>query len=375
MALSVGTLAVACSSGDDEGGGGGGGGGGGLDGGGPAIGEWLEALPLPDDVGADQPLVVHYGDLAQAAALAEDVLPAESPEGLTDDEQLRLIMAMTGGPLSRDGSSPVAVTPPEASHVDRMGEIDAFADEVGWDVFDVHEYIELMAQPSVITVMDGDFDGDAMTEAMGEPEDGVWQLGNENGDLDLEDTSTARPLGEPLWLRLDDERLTIARTAGDMAAAVGDEPSETVADDPVMVALADGLSGAGVYSAMLYSGGMPADPGRATPQQAEQACEQALPEAFGGVAAGIADDDGPVVVLVFAHTDEGAADANAEALRSLVEEGDSLTTQEPWSDVLSVDEVGAEGNLTVARLRPVEDGRAAIWRQLLVQRDNLVTYC
>jgi hypothetical protein len=50
-------------------------------------------------------------------------------------------------------------------------------------------------------------------------------------------------------------------------------------------------------------------------------------------------------------------------------------TREPWSDMFTVDAVDTEGNVTVARLRPTEPASARVWRELLLQRDNLVTAC
>ena len=116
-------------------------------------------------------------------------------------------------------------------------------------------------------------------------------------------------------------------------------------------------------------------PGAASPAEAEQRCEDGLTEPFLGVGAGIADDDGPVVVLTYFHAEPSGAEATAEGLQRLLDEGASAANGEPWSESVEVDDISVAGNVTVARLRPVEPIRAAMWRQLVLQRDNLVTYC
>jgi hypothetical protein len=150
-----------------------------------------------------------------------------------------------------------------------------------------------------------------------------------------------------------------------------------VGGDPVFADLADTLDAADAYSGLLRRGsfeglGVTA---RLTPEQAEEACEDALPGPFAGVGVGITDDDGPVFVIAYVTPDEGAAAATAEAVERIVGDGRSVVTGEPWSERLTVDEVSADGNVAVARLRPAEPGPAALWRQLGMQRDNLVAHC
>jgi hypothetical protein len=353
LGLAVGALLVgACSSGDDDGGSGGAGGG---------IAERLESLPAP--AGDDPPLVV-FGDLDQAADLAGVSLSDDQ----SDDEAIDAVLAITGGPVKRK-ASPVAALTPDAAHVDRLaGSLDEFRDEVGWSVADVDSFVEYQIPPKNVTVMAGDFDEDRLSDVLGKPDDGVWVVGDPDGDLQIDETSPARPLGEPLWLSLVDGRLVVARSEKAMDA-VRSGDGATLADDSVLRSLAEALDGEDVYSAML-TGAVLADPIVAPTQ-----CDAFLPQPFGGVAAAIADDDGPVVVLAYVHADADSAKANAEALRKLVEDGESLASRRPWSDYLEVDDIGTDANILVARLRVTEDSRAGIWRQLLLQRDNLVAFC
>ena len=363
-------LLAACSSDDDGGGGLSGGGGDGVE-------AMLGSLPIPSSVDEDATLVVAYGDLARAARLAGVELP-ESPDAAAFEEQIAAIGAITGQQVSDDGErAPVAVVPPEAAHVEQLIDVEAFVDDVGWSVFDVRRYVELQAPPDNVTVMEGGFDEARITEALGEPDGGVWTAGDTEG-LDIANTTPARPLGEPLWLALDDDRLVVTHAADEMEAVQGGgSGTPTVADDDVMVALAGAVDDADVYSALLYRGTLSFDfaSGVETPEQVEEQCADALQEPFAGVATAIADDDGPVFVIAYVHADADAAEANAETLQGVVDEGSSLRTGEPWSEQLEVDEIATDGPVLTARLRPIDPARTAMWQQLVLQRDNLVTYC
>lgn len=360
---------AACSSGGDDDDGGGGAGGDGIAG-------HLASLPARS---GNDPSTVAFGDLATAAELADvDLTELEIPSsGDADAMQplLQAVNAMTGGPVDESESSSVAAVTPDAAHVERLVELAAFVEEVGWSVLDVDRFVEYQVPPNVVTVMEGRFDEDRLNEALGEPDDGVWVVGDPDGDLSLNDVSAARPIGEALWLSLvDDDRLVVTRTAEDMEAVRSGE-GESLADEDALTTLAEALDGEDVYSAVLHDGPMGADLGRVTPEQVEAMCEEALPEPVVAVGTGITDDDGPVMVLAHLHADGDAAEANAEALEALVAGGASMRTREPWSETLEVDSVEADGNVTVARLRLVEPSRAGLWRRILLERDNLVSSC
>lgn len=364
MAASV----AACSSGGDDDSSGGGG----------AAGDGIAAqlASLPARSGSDAATVA-FGDLAQAAELAGVELTG-SPDGdLADDDLqalLRTLNAVTGGPLGESERSSVAAVTPEAAHAERLQELAAFVDEVGWSVFDVDRFVEYQVPPNIVTVMEGRFDEDRLTEALGEPDDGVWVVGNPEG-LSVDETSPARPIGEALWISLvDDDRLIVTRTAEDMEA-VRSGDGESLADADALAALAEALDGEDVYSAVLYDGPTGADLGRSSPEDAEAMCREALPEPVVGVGTGITDDDGPVMVVAHLHVDGAAAGANAEALEALVTDGASMRTRQPWSESLEVDSVEADGNVTVARFRLVDPSDAGMWRQVLLERDNLVSSC
>jgi hypothetical protein len=372
---------AACSDGDD--------GGIGAIAGGGGIAQHLAALPA---AGEDDARLVVYGDL-QAAA---EVAGVERPDDLRDgDAALEYLNAITGGPVEAEGgdrrASPVAASLPEMA-VDMGPELEGFADDVGWSVLDVDRFAEHQSPPDSTLVLDGRFDAGRIDEAMGERDDGVWMVGDPDGDLSVRDQTPARRLGQPLWQSLDGDRLVVTGSAESMEAARSAGGSgRTLADDPVFRPLADALDGQDVYTAMLLGqppgsaaagaivqGGSDGSDGSDVSdarERVEEVCDQVLAETPVGVATGLSDDGGPVVVLVLLHGSEEAAGANADAVRRIVEEGSSLLTREPWSERLSVDEVTTDGETTVARLRVVDDSPAAIWRDMVHRQDSLVTSC
>jgi hypothetical protein len=380
LAMPLLLVAVACAGegdGDELGSLGGGGGGDG-------IAALLAALPASDgSAGSDEsdgsdPLVVAYGDLQRAA----EVAGVERPSDPGDTEALRRYLNGLSGILADgrdDAPRPsVAVAWPDAASIPQAVQIDEFVEDVGWNILEVDRYIERQTPPDRVTILDGRFDRDRIDEALGEADDGVWIAGNPEG-FDVEDVTPARPIGQPLWLSLDDDRLRVSGTAESLdAARDAGEASGTLADDTTLASLAQALDGEDVFSAILlggYPGGMIGSAPALTPEQAEELCEQTLAVAPLGVGVGLADDDGPVVVMAYAHGSEGDAQANAEAVERLVEEGSSALQDEPWSESLAVDDVAVDGTTTVARVRPTENVPVGIWIQILQVRDNLVAAC
>lgn len=374
----VAVLLGGCSSGDDDAGGGGGDG---LDLEGAAIAD-VASLPLPPDAGDDGPVTVAFGDLAQAAELAGVEL--DGADEASEDEQRDVLNGITGvmyDPSGGDDQPMVSSIVPEAAHVERLIDVGEFTEDVGWNVYQVRRFAELQMPPDDVTILRGDFDEDSLDEALGEAEDGVWTIGTP-GEVDVSGATPARPLGEGLLLALDGDRLVVAKTEEGLATALGGGDGDgdggpVVGDDPVLSRLAGALGDAGAYSGMLVrggSGGLLLGE-QLSPEQAEAVCEDALPGPFAGVATGIVDDDGPVFLIAYVTADDEAAEATAEAVEQLVTEGESMLTQEPWSERLTVDEVTSDGNVVLARLRPAEPGPPAIWQQILFRKDNLVAHC
>lgn len=351
------------------------------DGGGPgdddglgSIAAGLAVLPEPGE--PDETIV--WGDLARAGEIAG----VARPDDPGDDEAVRAyLQAVTGGPVAEDESSSVVLVPPTPAHLGRVSDQAGFAEAAGWSVLEVDRFIERQTPPGVVTLMEGSFSEDALTDALGEPDDGTWTAGNgESFAVDVTDTSPARPLGESLWLGLDGDHLAVTRSAEHAAAArrtlTGGGDTPTFASDETLTLLASTLDDESPYAAMLVRPGLTALPSpQDLPEAAETLCERTLPEPTAAAATAVADDEGPVILVALAHESADAASTNAEALERLATEGDSFTGQ-PWSELLDLEDVSTTGDdLVVARLRPTEPARASLWYELVVRQDSLVSSC
>ena len=381
LALVLTVPALGCGDDDD---------GGALDGGGSGSGEGglatvsgaLAALP---DNGEDQTIV--WGDLARAA----DIAGLERPTDPADSEAVvDYLMAVTGTSRAEsDASPPVAVVPPEAAQVENSVSIADFAADVGWSILQVDRFVERQSPPDSITVLDGEFDDDALTSAMGEPTDGVWVAGSGNpGEVDVDEVTPARPLGESLWLSRNggDRVLSITRSSESAATAdaalTSDPEGAVLADDVSLAALAATLDEQSAYGALVVRPGVNGQDAlgtSATPEQAEQFCGEMLPEPTAAVATGVtSDDEGPVVLIALAQLSAEAASANADALEEAVTNGVSALTQQPWNERFELDGVettGDDGLVVLARLRPVDPIGTRLWYDIVVQRDNLIASC
>ncbi|WFE26798.1 hypothetical protein O7623_26560 [Solwaraspora sp. WMMD791] len=320
----------------------------------PTFAERLALLPQRL---ADDEIVLQMADLDRAAELAGVTRPTDP----ADAEAVRSYLAALSPGASADGPAAVAALLPQQAVPAGKPDLAGFEAELGWSVLDVSWYAEHSNPPNVMTVLGGDFDSDRMTDAMGEPTDGGWQLGNADGSIDLAGRTVARPFGQPLHLRLSDGRLTVADNS-ETATAL-DNGAESFADTPAAVALAEAMDAEEAYSVLFRVGG---DYGGGRGGQT-------LPAAFDGVAGGLAHDGAPVAVLAYAHADADSAKANAGALGTLLEQGSSSTGQ-PWSQRFTEPEVRQDGDTVVVRLRPTDGAPASIVYQLLQRQDSLITH-
>ncbi len=295
---------------------------------------------------------ISVADLDRAAELAGVTRPA----GSTDPEAVR---EYVGALASTRVESTVYTQFPHAASVDRLQEVEEFAAEVGWSIADVSWFAEYQVQPDVFTVLGGDFDVDRLADAMGEqPDDGIWRLGGDDHSIDMTEVSPARPIGQALRLALvADDQLVVARSTPPVEAAL--EGTATTVDDPVLSALVAALDAQEAYSATFIIGDL--GPSR-----------EGLPQQYTGVAAGTAYVDGtPYALLVYTHDDEAAAHANADGLRTLLEEGTSLSGR-PWSESFGADEIRVDGTTVTARLT-LKEASAYLVYQIIQNRDTLVT--
>jgi len=377
LALVLTVPALGCSD-DDDGGGLGGGGGGGL----ATVSGALAALP---DDGEDQFVV--WGDLTRATEIAG----LDRPSDPGDSQAVIDYLGAVTGSVRGDGDTtpPVAVMPPQAARVESAIDMSGFVADVGWSILQVDRFVERQSPPDSITLLAGDFDDGALTDAMGEPDDDVWVAGSgDPGEIRPDEITPARPIGESLWLsrRAGDGLLSITRDpeaqATADAALAGDADGDVLADDASLAAVAAALDEQSAYAAEVARpgiDGMAVLGTRVSPEEAEQLCEGMLPQPTTAVATGVtSDDEGPVVLFALAHLSADAAAANAEAFEDIVANGSSVLTREPWSERFELDGVettGDDGLVVLARLRPVEPIGTRLGYDVLAQRDNLIASC
>ena len=94
----------------------------------------------------------------------------------------------------------------------------------------------------------------------------------------------------------------------------------------LLAAVAAALDAEHPYSAMLVRPGLAAS---ASAPEGVDACAQALPTVPAATGTGIADDDGPVVLVAHAYASPEEAEAGAERLERLASEGTSLAARRP----------------------------------------------
>ncbi len=331
----------------------------------------LELIPA-SVVGERDGVVVAMADLDRAAELAGVTRPEDTSDA---DAVLEYGKAVTGvRDLDAKGPAPVAALTPNSASAEYLLQMDEFAKEVGWSFVDISWFAEFQDPPTTFMVAGGEFDEKRLSQAMGKPDDGIWRLGGEDGKFDRESISPARPLGQPVRLALDDGHLLESRKTPPLEDALGGG-GDTLADNDVLRALAEAMDGEEVYSAYFNATGLhQLDPVHVLEKRAIPG-DQVLPQPFRGVAGGLTQEGGkPVVVFAYVHGSDSAAEANAEALRTLVETGRMLRGNAAWSKLFTVDEVRADGSTLVARLGLGDRGNPQFAYNLMTNREGLVSH-
>lgn len=366
-ACAVAATSCASESGSESGSGGGDGAGGT-----GSVSGYLELLPAgADGAGLE---AVTYGDITRAAEIAG----VERPGDIADtDAVVDFVMEITGQrPEASDGTRAALVLPAGVHPSQSLSDHQGFVDDVGWSILEVDSYAERDALfTNGVAVLDGDFDEDRLDETLDDAGDGVWVAGDPDRGPNYNDITPARPLGEPVWLSLDGDRLIATWNEDEMAAARGaDGGDDTLAANEALAALGLALDVYDVYSAHLMSGeglgGL--DPSivlgdEAPAEIAEQLEEFDACTGITGVATGVADDGEPLIVLAVASATEDAAEDNEALLAQALEEGSIARAQRPWSEMLDVETIGTEGNVTTITARPA-DMVLGQWRNLLLDR-------
>jgi len=226
--------------------------------------------------------------------------------------------------------------------------------QLGWSVVDVDSFVECVGFAAA-RVDDVELNPD-----LPEEDDITLSAEGEIGSISATADSVPRgPFPFVTGMVLDGDRLAWSRSAealGDWRSGDGD----TLADDADLAALAAALDEHDVYSAALQGG-------RVTPNR---------PPASGSpgtdhdaVAVGWAfEDGGPQIWIAWKFADSDIAEDAVGDLEDLFSDGTSLTTAQPLTDLLELEEIEADGDVVVARVTST-DGFASRPYIMLQSRD------
>lgn len=333
---------------------------------------------LPRALVADGRIEIRLADLELASALDELPIPDRDDHAEVVDWVFRL----TGG-ISTAGDGARAVVPLPyligPQWFTALAEVD---DELGWTPADIRQFIEYAAPPNSATVMTGDFPLERLSAAMGPPSNGVWLLGPDDFEIDPQERTAARQLGESLRLALDGDRLVVARSLPItrlVLATVQGGPGATLAEDPLIGALAAALDQADAHQATLLSGLDFGAPPAAAQSTDGAGAPLVLPERFDALAlgGGMAGDE-VVGLLAYAHTDVDAAERNASGLDDLISNGSSLISDRPWAESIerhSIEVIDIDGvSVVLARLHLAEDRSTSLLVRWAEMWDGIVTH-
>lgn len=289
----------------------------------------------------------------------EEILGQDKP---TDGDVEDLVRwAAAASVPSEDGATALAtIFPSNLGWAQYAAQSGTIAETLGVSLFDVARFAEVSAPPTGSTVIQGGYDTDRITDALGGPDDGVWRIGDELAqDFELRDALP--PLGAGLRLAEADERLLLFREERPLRAVVSGDAS--LGDDEVLMALAQALDHAGWYSVMIV----------ANHDFSGSTAEDLALEPFLALGAAVdVVDDEHVVHLAYVHEDEAGAESNADRIAALVEEGHLMTGQ-PVADRLTITDTQVDDTVLRVTFSLTETAPGALWG-MLAQRDVLTSH-
>lgn len=205
--------------------------------GGFSIAELVAELPP-----VDGQLLLSVGDVATASELAALERPAGTGEELVD------WMLATSG--IQAGSAAALPWPESLGHL-RVTAHDEYVAALGFGIPQVDAFLELAAPPVRFAILDGSFDLDALTTAIGEPDGGLWAQPGEELHVDPAGDRSVDMLGRPVVVAGDEDRLVISLQRGLAAAYLAGQASPAEA----LVRAAEALDAEGAYAAMISTDG------------------------------------------------------------------------------------------------------------------------
>jgi hypothetical protein len=298
------------------------------------------------------------GDLDRATSLSG----VSRPTSLSDTDGVQHWMYALAGGVPKE-PTPTVIPFPTQLYSRDVAEIGDIHDELGWTLLDVHRFTTLSVLPESLTVIAADVSAGDLTKATGDPVDGVWRLGGEDGSVSVSDITPARPLGESLRMGLHDGVLGVSRVTPPVATFVQGEAA-TLADDGSLAAVARALDAQGVYAAWIIDG---------QPYQGRDAPPPSQIGPFDVVGAGLSVVDGQAVATLAYHfpTDADAA-ANVAIVRGIIEQQSSPLGNKRYTEIFTLSDVRADGTLVIVTLALI--GRPVVVWNLVTAADPLFSH-
>ncbi|MBM9465974.1 hypothetical protein [Nakamurella leprariae] len=170
--------------------------------------------------------------------------------------------------------SVISIPWPDSLGIQYAAQHDTFAASVGFGIPQVDGFLAVSAPPARVAVLDGRFDPDAVTAAIGEPDDGIWSQPGEDLTTDLQHRLAPDELGRPVRVTGDEAQLLVTlQTKAAQAYRDGDLGSWSD-----VLPVAEALDARGVYAAQLWRAaddtvvgiGLVVEDGRSVPVVAHQ---------------------------------------------------------------------------------------------------------
>lgn len=292
-----------------------------------------------------------------------ELIGEPKPDADSSTEDLLDWFQQVGSAALTDPSFPAALLPSAFGWDMYLTNLDVIDAGLGYSLRDVDRFTEVASPPYVSLVAQGSFDSDAVTSALGEPDDGVWSFGyGVETHFDLRDISP--PLGQGISIGRVDGRTVLTRVPEQIRSI--DSPELTVASDEHLAAVARGLDSRGQwYSAMLFSG----------PPSAGNLQIEIYLRRFESVGVALNQEDGKnVAYLAYSHETPELAQANEERLAALVKEMEFLPGHFGFGGGVTLTDTTLDGTLLTAELSLDDEIHPiSLWRAM-VSYHPLFTY-
>lgn len=327
-----------------------------------------EELNYLADPARDSLITIQASDFERVA----EILGEDKPSGSEPNADELLAWASAASLPADDGSPALATIFPSSLGWDQyIANTEVIDDTLGVSPWNVTRFAEVVAPPTGSTVIQGDYDTDRITAALGDPGDGVWSIGEELAQ-NFEQSEALPPLGAGLRLAEADDRLLLFREEQPLRGVISGNGS--LADDDQISALATALDHAGWYSAMIianhdFSIALPVD----LNPDAYDFDDSLLLDPFLALGAAVdVVDDEHVVHVAYVHDDAAGAESNADRIVALVDEGVMFTGRKV-SDLFTIVDTQVDDTVLTVSFSLTDTAPGAIWA-MIGQREALMTH-